>query len=167
MPRSRRRLVRPSRPNTKRRNWRLALIDDSDRLEPLSGRPGGRRRDPRLVDRRRGVCTWPRDTPIPPSRPWRNRSGAFGFSCSAVWMQARPRRRPGGSWPWCFWSRGWAWRDYSRRAWPRSWSNATCGEATCRTSRWTIIWCSATGRHAGWSGFARSTARSSPSRARS
>ncbi len=38
---------------------------------------------------------------------------------------------------------------YSRRAWPRFWSNVICGEATCRTSRWTTIWYSATGRRAG------------------
>ena len=32
---------------------------DGDQLEPLSGRPGDRRRDPRLVDRRAWGCTWP------------------------------------------------------------------------------------------------------------
>ena len=32
-----------------------------------------------------------------------------------------------GHWPCSCWSRGSGWPGYSRRAWPRSWSNATCG----------------------------------------
>ena len=47
--------------------------------------------------------------------------------------------------PWSCWSPASGWPACSRRAWPRCWSNATCGGATCPTSRWTTTWCSATG----------------------
>ena len=48
------------------------------------------------------------------------------------------------------WSRGSGSPVCSRRAWPRSWSNATCGGATCPTSKWTTTWSFATGpRRAG------------------